>query len=49
MNTQTIPKKTRDFFKDRLRRGDKVFFSNIGVRDINGQVQKLGGIQIKAR
>jgi gliding motility-associated protein GldM len=49
MNSKTIPQRTRTFFKDKIRRGDKIFFSEIRVKDINGQTIKLNGIQIKVR
>ena len=48
MKTKFIPQKTRNFFK-KLKRRDKIFFTKIKARDINGQIISLTGIQITVK
>lgn len=49
MQTKFITDNTKAFFRARLRRGDRVFFSRIKVKDINNQTRTLGGLQIRVR
>jgi len=49
MRTLNLNKKTKEFFRDKIRRNDKIVFSNIKAKDINGQIQPLLGIQITVK
>ncbi len=49
MTDKFIPDQTKTFFRTRLQRGDKVFFGNIGVKDVNNKIQKLSTIIVKVR
>ena len=49
MKSRTIPEKSRKYFKDKLERGDRVFFSRITVMDVNNQTKRLPGIQVMVR
>ncbi|MBL4592640.1 MAG: gliding motility protein GldM [Flavobacteriales bacterium] len=46
MKDKFITEKTKRFFRTRLRVGDKVYFSKVAVRDVNGQIQGLSGMII---
>ncbi len=41
MKTRFIPDAAREFFRERLRKGDKIFFTRIAVKDINNQTIEL--------
>ena len=49
MDSKFIPPKTKEFFCQKLIKGDRIFFSKIAVKDVNNQTQVLSGIQITVR
>jgi len=49
MKSKVIPKKARDYFKKNLRKGDKIFFSQIRAKAVNGKNMSLGTIIITVR
>ena len=49
MSSKFLSEETQQFFCRRLRRRDKIYFSRISAKDVNGQTQKLTGIQITVK
>lgn len=49
MKSQELTEETKKFFFDRLKKKDKVYFSKILARDVNGQTQTLSGIQLEVK
>jgi hypothetical protein len=49
MKTQNLTEKVKDFFGDKLKKSDKVYFTKVRAIDINGQSQTLAGIQIDVK
>jgi len=46
MRNKNLTEKTKRFFCNNVRRKDRIYFSNIRARDVNGQSQTLSGIQM---